>query len=505
MSAVRPPLGRAGAPLAGLLAGLQVLFGVPLLAPLGVGPAAADARVLPPRVWIAPLDPGDAPGASLLSKTIDETVRTDLVRRSTVETADQPTLGSVTAGEPDPRVEQAERLRSAAKGAFRSGDHETALARLRAALELYEAGLASVNKMEAVLETLGYLGAVSQALEYDADARDFFRRVIAMAPDAEPLDEYSDAAKALFADEKSKLLKKKRGTLKIVSDPPGATVRLDGVEVGQAPVTLRKQVRGDHYVQASHETAGLAGERIRVKGGGTTTITLKPATELGPPPPEPATEAEVQALVALARSGNVGAPFREMAEAVAKKTRTEYVVVSYVSARGNSFVLDAFIYGVEEKQTAAFDEFPFRAHLASASVQAKQFADAIEAAVTTFPTDKVVVGGQVAVRAPAPPPVAPPPPDPDPPPPPPAPDPEPAPERAPPPEPAPERAPVVNRKPIPVERPAEPDPPEEDDDGVAAWVWVVGGVAVVGAGVAAAVLLATPDESGDDFDAEVRW
>lgn len=503
MTAVRPPAAPIGAArrssraaLAGLLAAVQVFFGLPLG---GLGEAAAD--VLPPRVWLGPIDPGTAPGASLLSKTIDETTRKDLVRRRAVETADQPTMGSVTAGEADPRVEQAERLRSAGKQTFRAGKPEQALEELRAALELYEAGLPSINKMEAVLETLGYLGAVSHALEYDADARDFFRRVIAMAPDAEPLDEYPDAVKATFADEKAKLLGKKRGTLKVITEPPGATVRLDGIEVGQSPLTLRKQVRGDHYVQAAHDTAGLAGERVRVKGGGTTTVTLTLATELGPPPPEPATEAEVAALVALARSGNVGAPFREMAEAIAKKTRTEYVVVSYVSARGNGFVLDAFIYGVEEKQTAAFDEFAFRAHLASASVQAKKFADAVEAAVTGFPTDKVVIGGQVAVKAPEPPPVAPPPPDPDP-----APAPEPAPEGPPPPEPAPvpDRAPVVNRKPVPVARPALEDE-DEDDDGVAAWVWVVGGAAVVGAGVAAAVLLAGPSEPANNFDAEVKW
>ncbi len=489
--------------VAAVLAGLQVLFGVPLgVVPGGLG--AARAQTPAPRVWVGPIDPGTAPGASLLSKTIDETARKDLIRRPAVETADQPTIGSITAGEPDPRVEQAERLRSAAKDAWRAGKNEEALAQLRAALELYEAGLASVIKMEAVLETLGYLGAVSHALEYDADARDFFRRVIAMAPDAEPLDEYPDPVKALFAEEKAKLLKKKRGTLKVITEPPGATVRLDGVEVGQSPLTLRKQVRGDHYLQAADDTAGLAGERVRIKGGRTETVTLTLQTELGPPPPEPATDAEVAALVALARSGNVGAPFREMAEVVANKTQTDYVVVSYVSARGNGFVLDAFIYGVEEKQTAAFDEFAFRAHLASASVQAKQFADAIEAAVTAFPTDKVVVGGQVAVKAPEPPPVAPPPPEPipapapDPPPPEPALDP-------PPPEPAPERAPVVNRKPVPVARPPIEDDDEDDDDGVGAWVWVVGGAAVVGAGVAAAILLASPGEPGNNFDAEVRW
>lgn len=486
---------RPRAAVAALLAVCQVLLGAPLVAPVG----EAAAQTPPPRVWIAPIDPGTAPGASLLSKTLDETARKDLMRRPTVETADQQTLGPITAGESDPRVEQAERLRVAAKEALRRGEHQPALEQLRAALELYEEGLASVVKMEAVLETLGFLGAVSHALGYDADARDFFRRVVSAAPDAEPLDEFPEAVKDVFREEKTKLLGKKRGTLTVNTVPPGAVVRLDGAEVGTAPVTLRKLVRGDHYVQAADDAAGLAGERVRVKGGGSETVTLTLSTELGPPPAEQATEAEVAALVALARSGTVGGPFREMAEAIAAKTRSDYVVVSYISARGNGFVLDAFIYGVEQKQTAAFDEFAFRAHLASATVQATKFADAIEAAVQRFPTDKVVIGGQVAMREPTPPPVAPPPPDPDP-----APAPEP-----PPPEPAPmpERAKVVRREPVPVDRPARPEAPEADDDdgGGAAWVWIGVGAVVVGGAVTAAVLLASPPEPSGQFDAEVRW
>lgn len=482
--------------VATVLATLQVMFGLPLIAP---ATCVAQAQTIAPRVWMGPVDAGDAPGASLVTRTLDETARADLNRRSEVETTDQGDIGPIAAGDTDPRVDRAERLRVAAKEAFARGDDKTALEQLQAALQLYEAGLASINKVEAVLETLGYLGAISQKLGFDDDAKDYFRRVIAAAPDAEPLDEYPEAARALYSSEKKKLLKKKKGRLKVVTTPPGAVVRLDGVEVGKAPVTLRDLVRGDHYIQAADDTAGLAATRIRVKGGRTTTATLELSTEVGPPPTEQPTESEVGALVGLARSGQLGPPFREMCEAVAKKTRADYVVVSFVSPQGAGFVLEAYIYGVEQKQTAAFDPFKFRANLASATVQATQLAAAIAKAANAFPEDKIVVGGVVARPEPAPPPVEPPPPEPDPvPAAPPTPEPAPAPRVA---RTGPERAPVRSTQPVPVELPDEDD----DDEGVPAWVWIAAGVAVVGGGVAAGALLLDEGGSSSRFDAEVRW
>lgn len=461
-------------------------------------PLAGLAQTPAPRVWLGPVDPGPAAGATLMARSLDEGVRRELSRRPAVQVTGLGESGRFEAGAADPRVEQAERLRVAAKEAFGRGEFEGALGQLRAALGLYEEGIASVNKLEAVFETLGYLGAASQALGYDADAEDFFRRVVAAVPEAEPLDEFSEAAKALFAEEKQKLLAKKRGTLRIVTVPAGARVRVDGVEMGVAPLTVPRMVRGDHYIQAEDAAAGLGGARVRVKGGGTSEVTVTLALELGPPPAEDATPEEKQALWALARAGELGEPFREMAEAVAAKARADYVVVSHLSSRGNGFVLDAFLYGVEQKQVAAFDEFVFRADLNSAAVQATRFAGAIVDAVSDFPEEKVVVGGQVAVRAPAPPPVAPPvldpvfvePPEPEP----------------PPPEPPIERAPVRFSSPVPVE-PARggTEAAEEDEGGVGAWVWVVGGVAVAGGAVAAALLLSGDEAPAKRFDAEVRW
>ena len=224
---------------------------------LGIGMHAAAAETPSPRVWLGPIksQPGVA-GAGILAGKFDEVARGQLKRSTLVEMSDQGVMGPVTAGDEDPRIERAERLRVAGKEAFANGDPQTAFKQLRAALELYEAGLASVGKVEAITETLGYLGATGLAAGFDADAKDYFKRVVAMVPDAEPLDEYSPEAKALFNKVKKKLLRKKRGSLRVTTTR--TLIKVDGEEKGKSPLTIRKLVRGHHYVQASHEEAGLA-------------------------------------------------------------------------------------------------------------------------------------------------------------------------------------------------------------------------------------------------------
>ncbi len=491
----------ASLPRVGLVSALvilQVVMGVPLV---GTGVNEAQAQIPEPRVWIAPLETEGGAGLKLLSQKLDEALRNQLGRSSKLELTEQVKGQTISAGEADPRVEQAETLRVAGRDAFLAKRFEEAQEKLGAALALYSEGVASVNRFEAVAETLGFLGATAVELKFDADAKDYFNRVVALVPDAEPLDEYPERTKALFAKTKKKLLKKKRGALEINSVPPGAMIRVDGVAQGKAPVTVKDLVRGQHYVQASDEAAGIAGLGIRVKGGRTRAITLTLEKTVGPKAAQAADPGLVANLRALAAGGQITGAFRDQAEAIASQTRADYLVVSHIAAQGNNFVLRGFIYGVEQKQTAAFDELKFRADLASVFVQASNYAAAIEKAVEKFPFDKVVVGQLVmapVVPAPVPAPV-------------------PTPAPAPAPAPLPKPDPVVAVAPAP--RPVEPGldtrpPPPmtddpDDDDGAwygQWWVWTIVGVAVAGGAVAGGYLLSQDEPGGgNSFDAEVRW
>ena len=186
-----------------MFAALAVLLGVPSVS------YVTQAEGLKPRVWIGPIKARDGvAGAGLLAEKFDEVARSQLRRSKKVETSDQGGMGPVAAGETDPRLEKAERFSVAAKAAYAAGKKDVAFKQLKAALELFEAGLASIKKIDPLLATLGYLGAAAFDLGYEGDARDYLT-VIAMLPDAEPLDEYSEGAKEYFK-KVQKVARKKR-------------------------------------------------------------------------------------------------------------------------------------------------------------------------------------------------------------------------------------------------------------------------------------------------------
>lgn len=486
--------------LAVLLVVQQVTFGVPW------APNHAEAKGYTgpkPRVWVASLKVDNAPGAGLVSEKFDEAAREDLIKNRHIELAGTG-AGQITvvAGGDDPRVNEAENFRTAGKDLFAAGKFKEALVTLKQALEKYEEGLPSVGRVDAVLETLGYLGATSLKLQFDGDAKDYFRQVIAMAPDAEPLDEFSDDTKAFFNKEKKKRLKKKRGKIKVVTNPPGATIRVDGEEKGKSPLTVTGLVRGFHYVQASDDDAGAAAVKVKSKSKKVVTATLDLSTDLGPPPEEKV-PAELEAsLKEMASRGVVDASFKAKANEAAEITRSKYIVVGNISTQGSGFVMSTFVYGVKEQQVVALDELKFRANMSSAFIQAVAFSKAVEAAVNKFPFEKVVVGGIVAPK-----PVTAPRSDPPP---------KPAVTEVPPAKPE-KKDPVVDPRPVPDPEPVvtltEPPPPpkpkggEDDDDAwYGSWVfWAVTGAVVVGGAVTAGYLLSSEDEESTQFNASVRW
>lgn len=485
--------------LAGLLAAAQVLFGIPLLGP----PSTAHAQLPKPHVWIAPMTASDVAGAGLLSEKFDEAVRKQLSRSNALVLTDQVKATTVSAGEADPRVAKAELLRVSGKEALAKGDAKGGMQQLNAALKLYEEGLASVQKLEAVGETLAFLAEAAILQDFGGDAKDYLKRLTTILGDADLPSGLDGRTRAMYDKVRAKLLRKKRGTLKITTTPPGATVRLDGITRGKTPLVIKDLVRGDHYVQVEHPEAGLGAQRVRVKGGNIREAEVALSQELGPGPAQAADAKVTAALIERASKGTLDQTFRDQAEAIAVQVRARYVVVGHIAPQGNGFVLSAYLYGTQEKQTAAFDQFKFRAELSSVFVQAANFASAVEKAVTNFPFDSVVHGNIMVAATPRPPPVRRPP----------APATE-APRRRPPPPPE-KREPTPEELALSGSLPDEPldltgrraTRPDDDDDDPwygAWWVWTLVGVAVVG-GTAYGGYMLLDDDSQTGFRGEVEW
>ena len=153
----------------------------------------------------------------------------------------------------------------------------------------------------------------------------------------------------------------------MTSVPSGALVKLNGVEKGKTPLTLKRLVRGYHYVQLQKDDAGLAAAKVRVKSKRTAKTRLKLSTNVGPEAPGKADPEMVRLLARAVHENRLDDQFKSAA-AIGKTTRCDYVVVGSVEGEGNAFVLNAFIYGLGAAGHRS-GRFKFRASLASALIR----------------------------------------------------------------------------------------------------------------------------------------
>jgi len=217
----------------------------------------------PPRLWIAPLSTAEEPGAQLLKKSLEAQIRTALRKKPRLRMIgpEEPLL-RFKAGEEDPRVERAETLRIQGERLFAAQRWAEARRDLRDALKLYELALPSVHKLEALARCLAWLGSLDlrEGEQTRADLR--LRHAGLLAGDLSLFEALPEESRASI----QRLLKKKRGRrsrLKILSEPPGAQLFIDGVEQGKTPLTIKRAWRNQPlYVVIKHPQAGWAGTRF---------------------------------------------------------------------------------------------------------------------------------------------------------------------------------------------------------------------------------------------------
>jgi hypothetical protein len=118
-----------------------------------------------------------------------------------------------------------------------------------------------------------YLAAVSHAEHRAADVVLNSEAAVAYVPDLQPdPDVFSPPVRA--AIEKAQAERQALDT-GIVSEPSGATVYWDGVQRGPAPVELKHESRGEHYLRVEHPLCQPWEEVIRLSTSAVLRVTLK--------------------------------------------------------------------------------------------------------------------------------------------------------------------------------------------------------------------------------------
>ncbi len=129
---------------------------------------------------------------------------------------------------------------------------DAAIEKFEEALELYGRALPRLPSVNPVADCLIDLGAAWLDEGRQEKAASFFRRAASISPSAavDP-NRHNPSVTALYAKVQREVARATRLPLTVVTDPPGAFIRLDGAFIGTSPLTLAGVIAGEHWIVAS--------------------------------------------------------------------------------------------------------------------------------------------------------------------------------------------------------------------------------------------------------------
>lgn len=348
-----------------------------------LGLSAASAQPIPPRVWLGPVVAPKVPGASLIAKKFDQALRVELRKAKTYRLVGpgEPTQ-RFAAGQTDPLVADAETMRAAGRSALANMDLGVAYIAFKGALERYEVALPSLAKPEVLVTTLALLGATALADGAKKEADDWFKRAATIWPEAE-VEGLDGEAVIVLKGHQQDVLRNRKGRLRVTTTPPGAEIRVNGVDVGTSPVTVKTMAEGIHYVQAAHPEEGLAAGKATVKRRrGKLELTLK--KELGPPdaisPPT-----SIQAFLWKWNPRLNALDMQTYGAMIAGKTTTNarYLILQRLVSTDapDKMMLEARIIAPDKRRIAMLFSIPLGTNLSGVYVGATKLAEGIAKAV----------------------------------------------------------------------------------------------------------------------------
>jgi hypothetical protein len=240
---------------------------------------------------------------------------------------------------------------------------------------------------------LAYLGATYTMLDYGGDAKDLYRQLAAVVPSdyTLPSDHTQEAVKS-YQKERKRLSKKKKGALTIESDPPGAQVKVNGVDRCLSPCEVTGLARGTHYVQLEKEGAGKAGSLAKVKAGYATPLSYKLSEAPIIKKSEPVSPEQLKKINDQVSAGQIGQELRTIADEIGGEQEVQGVLVSHLLSQSTGLKLFAYVYVVDEKTAFWVTPQEMRPSLSSAQVVSMKMVSDLEEIFPRFPEERKIDG-----------------------------------------------------------------------------------------------------------------
>ena len=261
------------------------LFAIMLFVTAGILSPDVSAQGRAARVFFVTLEPlgPETPGVAVsqinsgLVERLESTRNVELLHR--VRSAASSEGSTVNAA-----IDQAEALYQQAIGHYVVEDFTTAVEEFSQMAELFQDNLADVRDWNIFFDGLFRMSECQLKSGNEEDARSSLHRALAVRPDISfDADIQGQAFAIMAAEVLESVTEHVAADLDIMTDIEGATIWVDGVEYGEAPLSIHAQLLpGEHFVFARGPEGEVAASSVVIdrRHGAMVNLTLAQEEEV---------------------------------------------------------------------------------------------------------------------------------------------------------------------------------------------------------------------------------
>jgi hypothetical protein len=272
----------------------------------------------------------------------------------------------------DRDLKEANKLRQDGEAKFRNLRFDEAIASLSSAMAGYERSLVLISDFESIAQTLLMLAVCHFREEHEDQAKEYLAKRILLNPTvALDPEQYPSMFRTLVQSVRSTVTAKHRGELEIRANASGATIHLNGREVGVTPLILKNLLPGDYYLQVNKQG-------LQPWAGKVTVVSSRRGTAravLG------GVEREVGPLAEIAeavRANVLTRPTLNKIQAYGKTLHATFMVVGGIYPVDNNYNVSSLLVRIADKHVCALPTIQLHSKLLSTNSDVHALTDAIE-------------------------------------------------------------------------------------------------------------------------------
>jgi hypothetical protein len=341
-------------------------------------------------VTLEPLGP-ETPGVAVsqinsgLVERLESTRNVELLHR--VRGAASNEGNSVNAA-----IDQAEALYQQAIGHYVVEDFSSAVEEFSQMAELFQDNLADVRDWNIYFDGLFRMSECQLKSGNQEDARSSLHRALAVRPNLSFNADIQGQAFAIMAAEVlESVTEHLAADLDILTDIEGAIIWVDGVEFGEAPISVHGQLYpGEHFVHARGPDGEMAASSVVIDRRHGAMVSLILAQEEEVVSEEDGDEPRyLRSLRRELGEDQIGDTLLPYLGELATRQGVDFVVTGVVIGDGSTYTAHPFIYRASDGMFGIVDTQEFDTDLSNLRVQVFSLGEKISSSVRHFPDDLV--------------------------------------------------------------------------------------------------------------------